>query len=318
MKSILKLLMMLALLTPSVSLACDLCGCYVPGDVVIKGFRFGVAEQFSDFTTLQFDGVKVPNVDDQYLNSWNTQLYANYHFNEKFALQLNIPVLYKSFQRPENGEIQDGINSGFGDVSLIGYYVPYQRKDPYSEVSLKVIGGIKFPTGNSDAIGEELTEGDEGEPSLEVPSGIHGHDIALGTGSYDGLIGMSLFGRVTRAFYTANVQYAIRTHGAFDYKYANDLIWFGGPGYYVAAKQNYSLGLQALLSGEYKGEDELGDEKTDDTAITAVYLGPDALLSFGQGFQAEIGVGFPLLINNSGFQSVPTSPHCGATVRRSW
>src|SRR5262245_41027838 len=180
MKNILKLLIIFAILSPSISLACDLCGCFIPGDVVIKGFRFGLAEQYSDFNTLKLDGVKLPNLTDQYMNSFNTQFYANYHFNEKYALQLNIPVLYKSFQRPEEGQIQDGTNSGIGDVSLIGYYVPYQRKNPYSEFSLKLIGGIKFPTGNSDALGEELNEGDEGEVPVGEASGIHGHDIALG------------------------------------------------------------------------------------------------------------------------------------------
>jgi hypothetical protein len=285
---------------------------------MIRGFQFGLAEQFSDFATLQFDSETVPNPDDQKMDSYNTQFYGNYHFNERFALQLNVPLVYKSFRRPEEGEIQNGTESGIGDMSLVGYYVPYQRKNPYSQFTWKLIAGIKFPTGNSDPLEEEQHEHDHAEEPgheeehenertahLEEPSGIHGHDIALGSGSYDGLIGTFVFGRWNKAFVTGSVQYAIRTRGSFDYKYANDLIWFGGPGYYVAAKQNYSIGLQALFSGEYKGEDEIGNEKTDDTAITAAYLGPVALLGVGQGFLAEFGVGFPLVIDNSGLQSVP-------------
>jgi hypothetical protein len=306
MKRILKLLLMFAILSPCVSFACDLCGCFIPTDSVIKGFRFGFAQQYSDFATVQLDGEQVPNPDQQKLNSWNTQFYGNYHFNERFALQLNIPLIYKSFRRPEGNQIQTGTESGIGDMSLIGYYVPFQRKNPFSQATWRIVAGIKFPTGNSDPIGEELHESDESPAPAQEPSGIHGHDIALGSGSYDGLVGTSFFQRWTKTFVTANVQYAIRTHGSFDYKYANDLIWYGGPGYYFAAKQNYSFGLQALLTGEYKGEDELGNVKTDDTAITAVYLGPVALVGVGQGLQAEVGVGFPLLINNSGFQSVPT------------
>lgn len=312
MKLFLKIILLLLFLSPTVTFACDLCGCFIPRDTMIRGFQFGVAEQYSDFATLQFDSHTVPNPDDQKLNSWNTQFYGNYHFNEKFALQMNIPVLYKPFRRPEEGEIQNGTESGIGDMSLVGYYVPYQRRNPYSQFTLKLIAAIKFPTGNSDPLEEELHEHDHEEEHenertahVEEPSGIHGHDIALGSGSYDGLIGTSVFGRWNNTFVTGSVQYAIRTRGSFDYKYANDLIWYGGPGYYLATNQNYSFALQALFSGEYKGEDEIGNVKTNDTAITSAYLGPVALLGMGQGFLAEFGVGFPLVIDNAGLQSVP-------------
>jgi hypothetical protein len=315
MKFILKLILIFILLSPAVSMACDLCGCFIPRDTMIKGFQFGFAQQYSDFATLQLDGTTVPNPDDQEMNSFNTQFYGNYHFNERFALQLNVPVLYKSFRRPVGDFMQNSTESGIGDISLVGYYVPFQRRNPYSQFTWKIIAGIKFPTGNATPLGEELLEDHEGEhvealrpqqvAHEEEPSGIHGHDIALGSGSYDGIIGTYIFNRWNRTFLTGNVQYAIRGRGDFDYKYANDLIWAGGPGYYIATKQTYSIGLQALLFGEYKGEDEIGDQKSDDTAITAVYLGPVALIGLGQGFLGEFGLGFPLMIDNSGLQSVP-------------
>ncbi len=301
---VIKLILIFVLLSPCISIACDLCGCFIPKDTMVKGFRFGLAEQYSDFSTLKLDGNEILNPDDQKLNSWNTQFYANYHFNEKFALQLNVPVLYKSFRRPEEGITQNGTESGIGDFSLVGYYVPYQRKNPYSQFTWKVIAGIKFPTGNSDPLSEELEE-DSGDDATTQMSGIHGHDIALGTGSYDGILGTDMFGRWNKMFLTGHAQFAIRSTGAFDYRFANDLIWYGGPGIYVATNDTYSLGIQALLFGEYKGEDELAGEKADDTAITAAYFGPLALIGLGQGFMAEAGIGFPLYINNSGLQSVP-------------
>src|SRR5215468_737296 len=53
-------------------------------------------------------------------------------------------------------------------------------------VSAVLLTGIKFPTGDSSRLKEELHE-------VEVPgapeSGIHGHDLTLGTGSYDGIFG---------------------------------------------------------------------------------------------------------------------------------
>src|SRR5262245_6209384 len=104
MKLFFKSLFVLLILFPSFTFACDLCGCFIPRDTMIRGFQFGLAEQFSDFATLQFDSHTVPNPDDQKMDSYNTQFYGNYHFNERFALQLNVPLLYKSFRRPEEGE----------------------------------------------------------------------------------------------------------------------------------------------------------------------------------------------------------------------
>lgn len=320
-----RLISILVFFCPCLSFACDLCGCFIPKDTMIKGFRFGVAEQYSDFTTLQFDGTQVPNPDNQYLDSSNTQLYANYHFNERFALQLNVPLLYKSFRRPVDGVIQNGTESGIGDIWLVGYYVPYQRRNPYSQTTWRVVSGIKFPSGNSDLLSEELDEdhhdsGHEEEEGERVahdegePSGIHGHDLVLGSGSYDALIGTDIYFRRSRAFVTGNVLYTIRTRGTFDYRFANDLIYFGGPGIYAVTKDTYSLGFQAWISGEYKGEDEIGNETTDDTAINAVYLGPRALIGIGQNFAAEVGVNFALSINNSGLQVVPDTRLQGGIV----
>ena len=73
-------------------------------------------------------------------------------------------------------------------------------------------------------------EGITTPPPPSVESGVHGHDLALGSGSFDGIVGTGIYTRWTRAFFNASMQYAIRTKGDFDYQYANDLTWFGGPG----------------------------------------------------------------------------------------
>jgi hypothetical protein len=299
----------LLLLCAGIGQACDLCGCFVPKDAMRKGFQAGVAEQFSSLSQLSLDGEQLANPENQYLNSSFTQLFVGYHFNERAALQLNVPLIYRSFQRLEAEGVQRGNESGIGDVLLLGYYIPFQRKTPFRQFSWKLLAGIKIPTGDSSRIAEELLEGhDEAidtSHAEEVPSGVHGHDIALGSGSWDAVIGTDVFGREKKWFYSGHVQYALRTRGDFNYRYANDLLWYGGPGYYLSTKDNWSLGLQALVTGEYKGEDQLGNEKTDDTAITAVYMGPTALIGIKQLATAEVGIGFPLSVENSGLQTVP-------------
>jgi len=76
-------------------------------------------------------------------------------------------------------------------------------------------------------------------------------------------------------------------------------------GYYVSSSMDWPVGIQMVLTGEHKGEDQLGVEKTDDTAITSLYLEPTAIVGLKQIGTLEAGVGFPLLIDNSGLQTVP-------------
>lgn len=86
---------------------------------------------------------------------------------------------------------------------------------------------MKFPTGSSRRLKEEFNEVEiEGAPL----SGIHGHDLALGSGSYDAVLGAGVFTRYRSAFFQASVQYTVRTTGSYDYRYANDVSFDLGPG----------------------------------------------------------------------------------------
>src|SRR5438094_555926 len=197
-------------------MACDLCSVYSATQArgeVGEGLYAGLAEQFSHFATVQVDGRKVSNEAGQYLDSSISQLFAGYNLNSRFGVQFNLPVIYRSFKRPEGFEINRGTESGIGDVSLIGNFLAYRTLTENFTFSWSVLGGIKFPTGSTDRIKEEFNE-------VEVPgapeSGIHGHDLTLGTGSFDGIVGTGIFTRWRRLFLTANAQYAIRSKGGFE------------------------------------------------------------------------------------------------------
>ncbi len=207
----------------SPAMACDLCAVYSANQAqgeIGRGWLAGVAEQYTHFGTVQVDGVKVPNDVHQYLNSSVAQLFVGYNFTKSFGLQFNLPLIHRSFKRPEGFDIDRGTVSGIGDASIIGHLNIVQHEKMHSTFSWTLLGGLKFPTGSSARIAEELTE-------VVIPgapeSGIHGHDLTLGSGSVDGILGTSLFGRWKRGFFAANVQYAFRTTGDFDYRFANDL-----------------------------------------------------------------------------------------------
>src|SRR5476651_1849418 len=79
-------------------MACDICSIYSAQEAQGggKGFFGGVAEQFTQFGTLQDDGQKVPG-NGEYIHSSVAQIFAGYNFNSRFGLQFNLPVIYRAY-----------------------------------------------------------------------------------------------------------------------------------------------------------------------------------------------------------------------------
>lgn len=292
--------------------ACDVCAIYyapLAHHVHDAGFHVGVAEQYTHFGTVQQDGKEVRNEFGQRLDSSISQVAVGYQFTDRVGVQFNLPVIYRSFRRVEAGVVRSGSESGIGDAALLGNFVVLRRDKADWSLAWQVFGGVKFPTGDSGRLGEELDEtgAEEGHKSA-----VHGHDLTLGSGSYDGIVGTEVYARWRRFFFTAAVQYAIRSRGDFDYEFADDLTWSGGPGAHLVFNENWIVGLQANVSGEYKRNDKLHGERTDDTALTAVYLGPQAAVTWKGRLTAEIGVAWPVHLDNSAFQIVPDYRVTGA------
>jgi hypothetical protein len=327
------------------SAGCDLCGCYTPqleafpqtaadaafgqpagvfttpGRSWTTGFYGALAEQFTHFGTLQDNGAEIANPTGQYLDSSITQLVAGYSFNSRFALQLNVPFIYRSFLRPEGFALQRGVESGLGDISLLAKLVAFhkelaaspasafddskssrpQSQDPYFTFSALVLAGIKFPTGDTSRLKEEFKE-------IQIPgapvSGIHGHDLTLGSGSYDGIFGGQTSLRYWNWFFQGDLQFALRSEGSYRYRFANDVSWSGGPGYYLIRRHDTILGLQFVISGEHKDLDRFQGQPAEDTGITSLLLGPRLMASYGK-ISAELGVDLPVSIDNTALQVVP-------------
>ena len=305
MHSSIRLIVVLAL-TAARSFACDLCGCAMPNHPwqPRAGLFLGTAEQFTRFNTIQVDGHKIDNDADQYLDSSITQIFLGYNFTRALGLQLNVPLIHRAFRRTAGDRIETGTESGPGDISLLAHFAPMLIERGDFTFHWKLTGGVKLPTGSSDRLHEEEEEGAEEEGTLPA-SGIHGHDLALGTGSVDGIVGTSFFVRKQRAFFSADVQYTIRSRGDHSYRYANDFTWSGGPGFYLKQDADITFGVQFVCSGETKGKDKFRGARAEDTATTAVYLGPKFIGAWKDKVAVDVGLDIPVMIDNSALQSVP-------------
>ena len=305
--------------------ACDVCAIYTGTEMRESrlGLYAGMAEQYTIYGTLQDNGHEVPNPAGERLNSFITQFVAGYTFTPWLAAQANLPIIGREYRRQEANGVVDGDESGLGDLSLLALAVPFSDVTENTVIRWSLTAGLKLPTGNSRRLKEEVPSSSSnpddpfnGHPPpraikyhntgpTSVPSGIHGHDLALGSGSTDFVLGTQFFSSWRRAYVSGTVGYVVRTEGSFGYEYANDLTWIGGPGVFAVLEHDFTLGLQAAISGESKGNDDLKGVAQTDTARTGVYVGPQLQFTWGTSLGADLGLDVSVVQNNSGLQAVP-------------
>lgn len=293
--------------------ACDLCSVYTASMAhgETSGWYAGISEQFTRYDELREEGHVIHDDGGQYLDSSITQLFVGYGIDDKLSLQLNIPYIHRRFKRPEDGTNETGTVSGLGDSTAIAQYTVLRHDDEDQTWVWRVLGGIKFATGDSALLQEELFEGDAaaavpkhgGEDHDGPVSGIHGHDLALGSGSTDFLVGTSAFYRSGRWYGTGDLQYAIRRTGDFDYRFGNDLQWTLSGGRYLVLEHDHTMSLQLNLGGENKDFDELDGVELDDTHSRVLFLGPQLGFTWGPRWSLELRADFPIDTYNSAIQT---------------
>jgi hypothetical protein len=303
--------------------ACDLCAIYT-GSLMRQektGLYLAASEQFTSFGTIRQDRRSVPNPDNEWVRSSITQLVVGWQALPWLGAQVNLPLLSREYQRMEDGTLTRGDASGVGDLSLIGRFTPVSRAVGETLVHFELFAGLKTPTGDAERLGRELEGHHEEEAGFEAravhavgrprhggehdePSAVHDHDLALGSGSVDGLFGVALYADWKRLFAHASAQYVVRGNGDFGYEYANDLTWEVSPGYYVVADHPWTAAARVAVSGENKGRDHQKGELIDDTAITAVYVGPGLTMTLGDSFHTDLTVDLPVLQDTTGRQIV--------------
>jgi hypothetical protein len=315
--------------------ACDVCAVYTATQMREErtGLLVGLAEQATRYSTLLPDPAGGTRDAGERLNSFITQILVGYDFHPKFRVQVNVPIIARDYHRLRNrrvvdDQIRDGVMtkgnvSGFGDVALLGLFRPWSYVDEHRLVRFTLLGGLKMPSGDPGKLVEEqkLRRATEATAAAAAarsasaggrtgrvvsadhipegsPSGINGHDLALGSGSIDGIVGGIGFASWDRLFVTASVQHAIRMEGAYRYQYGDETQWFVGIGGYLLLDHARTLSLQVVTSGKYQGTDTLEGQSTapdgGSTATTWVFVGPAMSFTWGTSGAFEIAGDLPV------------------------
>jgi len=306
--------------------ACELCAIYNAGNALGEsggGFAFAISEQYIPYRTSQFQGEETSGHNPSYVDSSITHLVPAYNFSPRFGVNLNLPIEYLDFKRrdvryslaaPPQFFTEQGTEFGLGDVSLIGRATVFQKRSMKFGLLVNLLAGVKFPTGDADRLDDEVEQarifnlflppGTPHDPLGHSVGSVHQHNLALGSGSYDGVFGLTVNSRWQRSFLNAQFQYYLRTEGEAGFEYGDEMMISGGPGAFLLLNPWYTLSLQANAVYDTMARDKLLDQVSDRTGSTAWYFGPLFNFTFGDHFSANAGIDVPLRIENNGLQSV--------------
>ncbi len=284
--------------------ACDACALYLPSGETNPGYALAIAGQFTRLGTTWAGDRRQPNPVEQYLESSITQFTVSYSRGGRWHGQLTVPYIQRSYLRPNHALVETGRESGWGDATLAMRYEAWRRETAGGGWMLGLVGGVKFATGDASRLGDAV--GHHHHHHANFPdSGVHGHDLALGSGSTDWLIGADAEWWHARFFSGGGLQYKLRRPGAFDYRLADEVSWEAGPGWQVVLAQDRSLRVQALFSAEHRSLDTLAGVAQVDTGFSAHYLGLRLAGTWRRHFSAEASVEKPVRIRTSELQVVP-------------
>ena len=291
-------------------MACDFCACELPNMGLGNhlGWNVRMSEQFTHFGTLQQDGQSIANPAGESLDSSVTQIIVGYDFAHALGVQLSVPLISRSFQRWHHGALDTGSVSGVGDVSFLAHWAPMHIQRSDFLLTARFFAGLSLPTGDSSRVLEEAEEGGGGEGGgggETVASGIHGHDLALGTGSVSGIFGVDARVQWKRLFAVAGLEGVARTRGAHGYTFADEISWHGELGAFLVDGDNFNVALAAECTGSSKGQDIFQSTRATDTSATFVFLGPKLSSTWRKRYHADLAVDFPVLREASGVQAVP-------------
>jgi len=324
-----RLLLLVWCLAAAWSPACELCAIYNSSGALCesdRGWTFAVAEQYIPYRTSQYNGqeVQFPPAYATYVDSSITHLVPGYNFSSRFGLNFNLPVTHLNFRRtdlrysltaPPVLVTDTGTEFGLGDPALIGRVTVLQQRSMAASLMVNALAGVKFPTGNSERLEDEvgqarlfesfLPPGTPHDPLAHSPFPVHQHDLALGSGSFDGVFGLTANARWRRAFFNTQFQYYLRSEGTAGFRYGDEWMVSGGPGLFVFLKDSWTLSLQLNAVYDVMGHDQLLGQISYLTGMTACYLGPLVNFTWGKHFTANVGLDVPLVLNNNGSQDVP-------------
>lgn len=244
-------------------------------------------------SSFQFDWTEfdVPGGQPEGVDLLDRSFLSTFNIGYGVADNFQLGLTYGYFAAEGNREFEDGEKvtfdpDGFTDLWLTGKYRFYHG--PAGQ--LAVLGGLKFPTGESDLLN---SEGERVEPAATA-----------GTGAWDGQAGLAYTVPLNAALtFDASALYTFRGE-RYDYRLGNRLDAATSLAWRVCgdAKSYPQVSLVAEATLRHVQKSKEGGEDDDDTGGTVLFLSPGVKISFTERLAASVGVQLPVIQNVNGSQ----------------
>jgi hypothetical protein len=244
--------------------------------------------QYSDYDPPSSGGHDFENL--------TTTLTISQQVGDRWSVQAGLPYIDRT--------LDDESESGIGDATLIGVFRLWEQQQESSAVLVDVYTGIEAPTGDTDPLEEEKEAADDhgddqGEDHAEDHH-AHGHHLALGSGSWDGIFGAIVQARRDVWSVSLDVQYILRTEGDYDFEYGDE--YYARSGVYrrfdAGTAGSYLAGVVA--SGEWADENSVAGVTQEGSSKSAGYLGPVISYTAGAAITASLAYDFPVYNTDEG------------------
>ncbi len=243
--------------------------------------------QFSDYDPPKSGGHDFENL--------TTTLTVGQRVGERWSVQVGLPYIDRTLD--DTGE------SGIGDVNMIGVFRLYQSRRETSICDVDVYAGVKAPTGDTDPLAEEK-EVAEGHGDAHH---AHGHHLALGSGSWDGIFGA--LAKASRGLWSGSVdvQYILRTEGDYDFEYGDEYYIRGGIYRQFTTGEGSAVLAGVVGSGEWSSKNNVIGETQEGSDKSAGYAGPVITYQTVQTFSVSIAYDFPVYNTDDGLDGAADS-----------
>lgn len=220
-----------------------------------------------------------------------TPVAIPYAVSRKLIPMLVIPTLSKRMTLTQNGTKQEITNSGLGDVMLMAKYVLFQRDRLNVTTRSALFGGVKIPTGSTDAVDETgnlLPLGLQlGSGSWDIPLGVAFTHSAGGVG-----IVADLFYRFTKENEVSHGD-SLNSGLAIGYRLY--------PSEYMTFKEKV-LNAYLELNGSWNAKSVVRSEVDENSGGVALFLSPGLQWVFQTNLLAEVSIQLPIYQRLNGTQ----------------
>lgn len=213
-------LFVITLLISTLSIACDMCNCYLGLDPGYNKNTIGIlcswrSAQWVPTVSSTLRSAHTNHNSGEHSNSSklienfiNTGVFIKYAPVSKVRLYATIPYVINTLS-------YEGVTESRNSISDLTLLAMYQVINTMSTDSLRTRhrffagGGVKFPTGKS-----------EGASEVDIPMS---HHLYSGTGSTDLIISLSYIGKCKKTGWSIDASYKLNGESKNDYRYGHTL-----------------------------------------------------------------------------------------------